>query len=41
MDLYLVMIHVDVWQNPAQHCEAITLQLKINFFLKEESVSLD
>ena len=24
------LIHVDVWQKPAQYCKAIILQLKIN-----------
>ena len=33
----LWLIHGDVWQKPAQYCEAIILQLKINkFFLKKE-----
>ena len=27
---YLQLIHVDVWQKPTQHCNAIILQLKIN-----------
>ena len=27
--VYLWLIHVDVWQKPAQCCEAIILQLKI------------
>ena len=26
------LIHVDVWQKPAQHCKAITLLLKINTY---------
>ena len=30
----LWLIHVDVWQKPTQYCKAITLQLKINNFLK-------
>ena len=25
---YLWLIHVDVWQKPAQYCKAIILQLK-------------
>jgi len=29
---YLWLIHVDVWQKPAQYCKAIILQLK--FFKK-------
>ena len=29
-DVYLRLIHVDVWQKPAQHCKAIILQLKVN-----------
>ena len=28
--VYLWLIHVDVWQKPAQYCKAIILQLKIN-----------
>ena len=28
----LWLIHVDVWQKPTQHCEAVILQLKINTF---------
>ena len=27
----LWLIHGDVWQKPTQYCEAIILQLKINF----------
>ena len=27
---YLWLVHVHVWQKPAQYCEAIILQLKIN-----------
>ena len=26
--VYLWPIHVDVWQNPSQHCKVIILQLK-------------
>ena len=29
-DVYLCLIHVDVWQKPIQLCKAIILQLKIN-----------
>ena len=29
-DVYLWLIHVEVWQKPTQHCKAITLQLQIN-----------
>ena len=29
-----VLIHVDVWQKPTQHCKAIILQLKTNTFKK-------
>ena len=33
--LCLWLIHVDLWQKPAQYCKAIILQLKINsFFFK-------
>ena len=28
--VYLWLIHVDVWQKPAQYCKAIILQLKMN-----------
>ena len=28
--VYLWLIHVDVWQNPTQHCKVVILQLKIN-----------
>jgi len=28
MYVSLWLIHVDVWQKPTQHCEAIILQLK-------------
>ena len=28
--MYLWLIHIDVWQKPAQHCKAIILQLKKN-----------
>ena len=30
--VYLWLIHVDVWQKPAQYWKAIILQLKINKF---------
>ena len=32
--VYLWLIYADVWQNPAQYCKAIILQLKMNKFLK-------
>lgn len=33
--VYLRLIHVDAWQKSAQHCKAITLQLKkIHIFYK-------
>ena len=32
MYVYRWLIHVDVWQKPAQYCKAIILQLKINKF---------
>ena len=31
---YLWLIHVDVWQKPTQHCNAIILQIKMNIFFK-------
>ena len=34
--IYLLLIHVDIWQKPTQYCKAITLQLKINKFLKNK-----
>ena len=37
--VYLWLIHGAIWQNPAQHCKAITLQLKINFFKKNKARS--
>ena len=30
-DVYLWLIHTDVWQKPAQFCKSFILQLKINF----------
>ena len=33
--VYLWLIHVHVWQKPAQYCKAIILQLKINNFFKK------
>ena len=33
-DIYLWMIHVDVWRKPTQYCKAIILQLKINKIFK-------
>ena len=33
-NLYLWLIHVDVWQKPTHFCKAIILQLKINKFKK-------
>ena len=32
--VYLWLIHIDVWQKPAQYWKAIILQLKINNFFK-------
>ena len=29
--VYLLLVHVVVWQKPTQHCKAIILQLKRNF----------
>ena len=31
-DVYLWLIHVDMWQKPTQYYKVITLQLKINIF---------
>ena len=33
--VYLWLIHVDIWQKPAQYCKEIILQLKIK---KKKSV---
>ena len=27
---HMILIHVDVWQEPTKHCKAIILQLKMN-----------
>ena len=35
---WLWLIHPDVWQKPAQYWEAVILQLKIHFFLKESAI---
>ena len=31
-DVYLWLIHVDVWKKPTKFCKAIILQLKIKIF---------
>ena len=36
MYVYLWLIHVDVWQKPAQYYKAIILQLKIKFEKKKD-----
>ena len=33
-NVYLYLIHVDVWQKPIQYCKAVILQLKTNKFKK-------
>ena len=33
--VYLLLIHVDVWQKPTQYCKAVILQLKIDLFFKK------
>ena len=33
IDVYLWLIHVDVWQKLTQYCKAIILQLKSSLFL--------
>ena len=38
-DVYLWLIHVNVWQKPTPYCKAIILQLKINKFLKIDQKS--
>ena len=35
IDIYLWVIHVDVWQKPTQYCEEIILQLKIDKLKKK------
>ena len=30
VQVYIWLIHIDVWQKPTQYCKAIILQLKIN-----------
>ena len=38
--IYLLLINVDVWQKPKQHCKASILQLRINKSLKlKENIS--
>ena len=37
--IYLWLIHVNVWQNPAQYYKAIILQLKINEFFQKIRIS--
>ena len=37
----LWLIHADVWQKPAQYCQAIILQLKINLKKTKENLSLN
>ena len=34
-DVYLWLIHVDVWQKPTQYCKAIILHLKINLIIQK------
>ena len=36
--VYLWLIHIVVQQKPTQHCKVITLQLKINFLKRENTV---
>ena len=36
IDVYLWLIHVDVWQKPTQYCEEIILQLKIDKLKKKK-----
>ena len=38
--VYLWLIHVDVWQKPTQHYKAIILQLKINKLKKKTESEL-
>ena len=32
-DIYRWLIHVNIWQKPAQHCKAIILQLRRNIYI--------
>ena len=36
-DVYLWLIHVDVWQKTTQYCKAIILHLKINLIIQKAS----
>ena len=39
--MYLwLLIHVDVWRKPTQHCKGITFHLKINTILKIGCVTM-
>ena len=35
-NIFLCLIHVDVWKKSIQYCKAIILQLKINKFKKKK-----
>ena len=38
--VYLLLIHVNVWQKPLQYCKVISLQLKwINWFKKKKNMT--
>ena len=40
--VYLWLINADVWQKPTQYCKAVTLQSKINKFIKKgKMISVD
>jgi hypothetical protein len=38
--VYLLLIHVAVWQKPTQHCKAIIFQLKTDKFKRQFKKSL-
>ena len=37
-NVYLWLIHVDVWQKPTWYCKTIILQLKMDKFKKRSSI---
>ena len=36
--VYLLLVHVVVWQKPTQHCKVIILQLKILKYIQKVNV---
>ena len=37
-NIYIPVIHFDVWQKPTQYCKAVTLQVKINKLIIKNNV---